>query len=70
MRKADYQTLARLIRDRRAVAKTNKESWSAANVAQREYWRGWENALSHVAHTFADSANVDFDKFLKECGIE
>lgn len=68
MRKIDYQTLARLvkqIRDDAAVA------YTAATDEQTEYVciaRG--QAVADLARDFARVARVDQAAFLRECGID
>lgn len=67
MRKIDYQTLARLvkqIRDDAAVAYTEARDPETEFVCIA---RG--QAVADLARQFADATNVDREAFLRECGI-
>lgn len=64
MRKADYQTLAAIIR----------EESDRANIVRHERdaieQRAILASIERVARTFAARASVDQAAFLKACGIE
>ena len=64
MRKADYVTLADIIR-----AQLSVNNWSTANVSQ-ECAKYADKVLFLVAKNFAARANVKSHEFLKACGIE
>jgi len=75
MRKADYATLARLIKDRREV---HTELHSEASKTPDSIGRGHAithhlgalGALDSVARAFASSASVDPAEFLRACGLD
>lgn len=62
MRKADYATLARIIRETR-------EHYANPKLGDGHATQAVE-AVEHVARAFADAASVDRAAFLKACGIE
>lgn len=74
MRKADYAHLAYLLKTRRSVAKDNHSSWNTGESNMRAesqaYWKGQRDACSFIATAFADKASVNWDEFIKACGID
>lgn len=58
MRKADYQTLARIIAGHLSVLRPLQDGKDPAS-----------NHLRALAHEFADTASVNKTEFLKACGI-
>ena len=70
MRKADYAHLAQLLKAQRKVAIDNHNAWPNENADKRAYWDGYKQALSYVSTAFADKASVNWDDFVKACGIE
>lgn len=73
MRKADYATLARLIRDQLATARDQKDA-ARQNLpgASAQWTRGdeLETRATLLAREFASSASVDKAAFLKACGVD
>lgn len=69
MRKADYQTLATIIKDGRAASKANQDHFPMGSP-NAEYWRGEFVKAGDIAFKFAERASVDKAAFLKACGIE
>ena len=69
MRKIDYYTLAQIIRQQSRGAKHCAAQTDRAH-ADREYFRGAQDAAYMIARRFADRASVDRLAFLRACGIE
>jgi len=69
MKKADYSTLAQLIREGHAFATVQRDSEGADAYTQR-YHQGRIDACAGIARRFAKGAHVDPVEFLKACGID
>lgn len=63
MRKADYATLARIIKDARDIAE--KSFPKNPDIERAKYVQ-----CAVIAELFADRASVDRTEFLKACGID
>jgi len=69
MRKADYATLAQLIREGHAFATVQRDSADVDSDTKR-YHQGRADACAGIARRFAQRASVDPAEFLKACGID
>jgi hypothetical protein len=65
MRKADYQTLARILK---AQARADVSRLNDMNIAATQ--AGNARAVKAIAHECAKKLNVDPVEFLKACGID
>lgn len=68
MRKADYQTLAELIRKEREAMRAALDAATDDKTRAACYCRA--QAYVDLARDFARSASVDKPAFLKACGID